>query len=321
MKHNLKITLILLGMFLITQFIGLAVVNSYSPIKTVAYNESSGNYENITIEKQLPYGLEQPKMSAGYSLTAIITSMIVSIFLIFILMRFKHELILRFWFFAVVTIALALVFNIGFNYFKYSSIFAVILAIPFSFYKVFKRNILIHNLTELLIYPGIAVVFVPILSIATISFLLILISVYDIYAVNYSGIMQKMAKYQINKIKIFSGFFIPYADKKTKEKIKFLKEKYVNKNIPRRELEKRKIKISMAILGGGDIVFPIITAGVVLRAWGFFPAIIVSIFACLGLAYLFYIGKKGKFYPAMPFITAGCLIGLTLGYILQNLKA
>ena len=30
MKHNLKVTVILLAMFLVTQFIGLYVVNSYS---------------------------------------------------------------------------------------------------------------------------------------------------------------------------------------------------------------------------------------------------------------------------------------------------
>ena len=69
------------------------------------------------------------------------------------------------------------------------------------------KNLYIHNLTELLIYPGLAGVFVPLLSIWTMIFLLVLISVYDMWAVWHSGIMQKMAKYQINKLKIFSGFF------------------------------------------------------------------------------------------------------------------
>jgi hypothetical protein len=43
--------------------------------------------------------------------------------------------------------------------------------------------------------------------------------------------MQKMAKYQIQKLNIFSGFFVPYASKKVKDKIKFLKDKYASKKI------------------------------------------------------------------------------------------
>jgi len=65
------------------------------------------------------------------------------------------------------------------------------------------------------------------------------------WAVWHSGIMQKMAKYQINKLNIFSGFFIPYANKKTKQKIKLLKEKYKNKKISNKNL---KHKISKLIL-------------------------------------------------------------------------
>ena len=72
------------------------------------------------------------------------------------------------------------------------------------------------------------------------------------------------------------------------------------------------IKVNIAILGGGDVIFPIITAGVILATWGFLQAILVIAGATLGLGYLFFAAKKKKFYPAMPFITIGCLIGLAL---------
>ena len=63
-------------------------------------------------------------------------------------------------------------------------------------------------------------------------------------------------------------------------------------------------------------MFPIILAGVVLNTLGFMQALIVAIGATLSLAYLFYISKKGKFYPAMPFISVGCLIALGVAYLL-----
>jgi len=66
----------------------------------------------------------------------------------------------------------------------------------------------------------------------------------------------------------------------------------------------------MAILGGGDVVFPIITAGVMLVNFGFWPALFVILGATLGLSYLLFFASPKKFYPAMPFITLGIFLGM-----------
>ena len=59
MKHNIKITAILIAMFFITQMIGLAVIWAYEPVvKEVIIN---GTAQNITISP-LPYGMEPPQM-------------------------------------------------------------------------------------------------------------------------------------------------------------------------------------------------------------------------------------------------------------------
>lgn len=316
MKHNLKITLILLAMFLITQLIGLAVVYSYSPKTKTIINETTGAEENITIKPQLPYGMEPPKMEAEISLTSIIISFVIAIALIFLLMKIKATLFLRIWFFFIVIIALgisfnSLIFRIPFLS-PYSSYIALIISLPLAFYKIIKRNLIVHNLTELLIYPGIAAVFVPLLNLWAIIFLLILISIYDMYAVWHSGFMQKMAKFQMNEVKVFAGFFIPYLSKRQKKEIRLLKQKY-KKKIPKK-YKNKKIKVSLAILGGGDVVFPIIFTGVVFQVFGLL-ALIIPLFSTLSLLFLFVVAKKGKFYPAMPFITAGCIIGLCFVYL------
>jgi presenilin-like A22 family membrane protease len=184
----------------------------------------------------------------------------------------------------------------------------LIFVLPLAIVKVYKRNFLIHNLTELVIYPSIAAVFVPLLNLWTIIILLVLISVYDMWAVWKSGVMQKMAKYQMNELKIFSGFFIPYISKKVREQLS---------KLPKSELKNKKVKANVAILGGGDVIFPIITAGVMLVYYGFWPALFVIIGATLGLSYLLFFAKKKKFYPAMPFITAGIFLGLLFGILLK----
>jgi len=268
MKHNLKITAVLLVMFFITQLIGLYVVDYY-----------------LSDENKLPLGLEPPKPEKEtdyYSFfTAIIIAFVVAIFLFLFLIKFKIEFVLRLWFFVVVAMALSISFISFLSPFvTYAFILSVVVAVPLAVIKTYGHNFFVHNFVELLIYPGIAAIFVPILNIPTIVALLVIISVYDMWAVWHSGIMQKMAKYQINNLKVFSGFFIPYSSKKTKQKIKKWKE-----TLKKSELKKKKIKINIAILGGGDVVFPIITAGVMLKTFGLYSAILVIIGATLGLAY------------------------------------
>ena len=42
---------------------------------------------------------------------------------------------------------------------------------------------------------------------------------------------------------------------------------------------------------------------------GMAQALLIPLSAAIGLAALFAISKKGKFYPAMPFVSAGCFVG------------
>ena len=322
MKHNLKITLILISMFVITQFIGLYVINADVFHQTAQVNGATEILTNPILSVLQP---PEPQTQNDFSMYfgSMIFAFIIAVVILFLLTRFKIDLILKIWFFSVVVIALFVTFNALFP--KYiNSIYFVILALLFAlflgFIKIFKRNFLIHNLTELLIYPGIATFFVPILNFWSVIILLILISVYDMWAVWHSGIMQKMAKYQINNLKIFSGFFVPYISKKLKIKLRKMKKT---------KAKNKKIKISLAILGGGDVIFPIITSGVVLTTkvvnlpfglspfiGGFWPAVFVIAGATLGLSLLFMFSEKKKFYPAMPFISAGIFAVIILGYIL-----
>jgi|SRR3989338_2398803 len=319
MKHNLKITILLLGMFIITQFIGLLVLSA--DVFHLEAETSEGNI--ITVDNPYLSWIQPPEPqtqseSIGF-LSSIIIAFIIAVFLLFLLTKLKVEFFLRLWFFSVIVIALFISFFALFKiipFFSITPIIAVILslilAVILSYVKIYQRFFIIHNFTELLIYPGISTIFVPILNIYTILILLVLISIYDMWAVWHSGIMQKMAKYQIQKLNIFSGFFVPYLSKKQKDIVKKMKKSFSNK-----QLKKKKIKVNIAILGGGDIVFPIITAGVMLNNLGIWPAVFVILGATLGLSYLLFLAEKRKFYPAMPFITAGILLGIILSYLVM----
>ncbi len=341
MKHDLKITLVLLAMFLATQIIGLIVIDAYSPQKTIQVEIDGKVVEKTTGGNiTLPYNMEPPKMSWREVVPSIMISILLATLIFFILTRLKAALIIRAWFFFVVLITTSISLTALLSKFHPSwdrvlttslgypltlvSVVALVIAFVLAFYKIVKRNFLIHNFSELLIYPGLAAIFVPlfmnldkpnVLSIHPPIFwciiLLLLISLYDAYAVWKSKHMISLAKYQIQSLKLFTGFFLPYVSNKSYEQIKKLKG---SKDIKMEDVKKetQKIKISLAILGGGDVAFPLIFAGIVLRASSFLDAMIVAVAVTISLLLLFITAKKEKFYPAMPFLTAGCLAGYLL---------
>ena len=71
-----------------------------------------------------------------------------------------------------------------------------------------------------------------------------------------------------------------------------------------------------AILGGGDIGFPLLFSSVILLNNSFQHAIITTIVTAIALLLLLTFSKKNKFYPAMPFISAGCFIGYFLSLLI-----
>lgn len=298
MKHRLSITILLLAMFLATQFLGLFVANQ--------------------LNQNLPYGLEETNQDINQSPIFIVLNFVFAFAIIFTLIKYKLKTIIKIWFFLVIILALSIsiyaILTSALGFRPEIEMVAFLIAIPLATLKVFRPNSIIHNSTELLIYPGIATVFISILSPKSIMILLIFISFYDMWAVWKSGIMQKMAKFQMEEVKIFGGFLLPTFDKKTKKKLSEIKEKYKNKKIPK-SIKEKKFKVNLAILGGGDVVFPIITAGVFLKYHGIIPALMIIAGAFLGLLFLFINTKKDKAYPAMPYISAGIFLSI----LIQNL--
>ena len=112
-------------------------------------------------------------------------------------------------------------------------------------------------------------------------------------------------------LKIIKFYLILLFHLRNKKDLKREKGKVITKG---KEIgEKGKI----AVLGGGDIGFPLIFAGVVMKDLmlsnpeliGFLKTLIIPVFVSIALMYLLVSAQKDKFYPAMPYLTVGCVIG------------
>ena len=210
---------------------------------------------------------------------------------------------------------------------KYS--FAVIAAVVLGLLKVYKPNVFVHNFTEVFIYTGLTIIFLPILNLTSAIVLLVLISIYDMIAVWKSKHMITLAKFQTES-KVFAGLFIPYKKQEkmpvmssispsTKTANKIAKGKTTKaKSVPS-EMPLEKEKMRNAILGGGDIAFPLLFASAVMehlilednvaKAQALGLSGIIAITSALALFILLVKAKEDKFYPAMPFVTIGCFVG------------
>ena len=298
MKHTLKVTIALVLFFFMAQFTGLLVINHYIDHKKTAETQ-------IVSYKPLPYRFERPEVkNKSNSFIYITIAVLIGTISVLLLIRLNKPFIWRFWFFATVWLTLSIAFAAFVN-----NVVAGILALIISILRLYKPNVIIQNLSEIFIYGGLAAIFVPTVNLFAAFMLLIIISIYDFVAVFKTKHMVTLAKFQ-TKSNIFAGLLIPYEHGKISVKTIHTPKSEIKK-------ESRGQKQSVAVLGGGDIGFTLIFAGVVMQDLmlkeavftGFLKALIIPVFVSLALLVLLLKGKQNKFYPAMPILSAGCFIG------------
>ncbi|MFH1590388.1 MAG: presenilin family intramembrane aspartyl protease [archaeon] len=314
MKHTINVSLLLVLIFLAAQFMGLFIVSEYIDI------DSTSETGKTVLNEEL-YVLEPPRVeNESLSYIWIFAIIIFGTLLVLLLIRFRQRTMWKYWFLMSVVVSLTMAFvpivTRMLNVFPQETLsaaptIAFIVAILLGSWKVFRPNPFVHNFTEIFLYGGIAALLVPVINLASGIVLLLLISAYDMFAVWQSTHMVKMANFQTDS-KLFAGLSIPYS-KTAHKRVKHPK----GLPAPPRPPKGMDAKVRTAILGGGDIAFPLLFSSAVMKHTGGFGApFLVTIFAAGALFLLLYYSEKNKFYPAMPFISAGCFVGYFLSLLL-----
>ena len=272
MKHTRNVTVLLLGLFFLAQLVGLAIVNNYVTYETVVKDGETVVEQNW---EALPYAIERPEFEQDTSYLPLILIILFASVIVLIIAKLKAVMFWKAWFFLSILFCLVIAFGAFVG-----EVPALVLGTLFALLKVSRKSVVGHNFTELFIYGGLAAIFVPVFNVWSISVLLILISIYDFIAVHKTKHMITLAEFQ-SKAKLFAGLLIPYGKKKT------------------------------AVLGGGDIAFPLMFTAVLYGLYGV-NALLVTVTTTLSLGYLLWISEKNKFYPAMPFVTVGCFVGYVI---------
>ena len=174
----------------------------------------------------------------------------------------------------------------------------LMIALIVSWWK--KPSILVQNACVILAIAGIGSVLGLTLKPETITVFLIIFSIYDVVAVYKTKHMVEMAKEMI-KSRAILGLVIPPNIFGFSESLK---------NI--------KIGGKFLVLGGGDIVFPLLLCSSLIP-FGLLKSLIVGFFSLIGLSvsfYLFLSQKKRRPIPALPPIALFSIIGFLITKIL-----
>ena len=302
MKHDLRIVLALIALFFVAQVVGLGLVYQDIKVDRAVINGT----EVITVYHPETSLGPRPEVRNFDALLLILVSLVIGTGLILAIIKLDLLLVWKGFFSLAVFFSLSITFGVILN-----STIAIILGLFLTYYKMKKYNVVVYNLTEILIYSGITILFVPLLNPLWTIILLVIISGYDMFAVWKSKHMVKMAEYQM-KSSAFAGLSIPY--KPHRPHIKYARKvKVVNKTGQ-----------TQAILGGGDVAFPMLFAASFMESlvaagstgiFVFLQAMIIPVVTTISLGMLLFYGKKGHFYPAMPFLTIGCLVGYAIALV------
>ncbi|MGV8162068.1 MAG: presenilin family intramembrane aspartyl protease [Candidatus Nanoarchaeia archaeon] len=309
MKHTTNILIAFISMFILSQVLGLYLLSL--SVQEVVQTETGMSviYTNTSIG-------ERPEVEGYGAIVYIAIGVLIGTVLLLLIAKYNKMMFWKTWFFlaAWMTMSIAIGTLTGKELFWLAWLIAAALAIM----KIRFHHPIIHNLTEILMYSGIALLLAPILTVPVAIVLLILLSAYDAYAVWKSKHMITLAEFT-KKSNLFPGLSLSYRQKKNKTII--LSTVNSSEKEEKKSEHKTKSTAKTGILGGGDVVFPLLFSGaaftwLIEKGFTKFQALsyasIISLGAAIALALLFYYGKKERFYPAMPFITVGCLAGYGL---------
>jgi len=170
---------------------------------------------------------------------------------------------------------------------------------------LFWARLWLHDLLLLIALAAAGLFFGAIFPPWTFMVFMLVIAVYDFLAVRF-GFMVWMAD-RLSDTTTLPAFIFPRQNGEWQGRLQTVRMNELQKKVATER--------EYAILGGGDIGFPLILSASVFFASGLAGAVLVGAFALVGLWSAFLIQLlwlKGKPVPALPPIAFFCLIGLVI---------
>lgn len=281
----MKPAFLIIVLFLITQFLGLYVGSQY--LQAIEIGIASPALEN-------PESIQTSLYLFGY----IIVTTIGILFLI----RFKRSAI-RFLEAFVIFTASWLTFDLILPLDVWYFSLGFFLALALTAWKMFRPNILNQDIAAIVSGAGVGALLGASLGVLPAVVFMLILSVYDFVSVFITKHMVSMAKALTERPTAFTVAAPPNFKSLT----------YSNVKRSRRNVK----KVHVFQLGVGDMVIPLMFSVSVLNKFSIInslAAIVGATLALLGLIY--FMSKKPRPLPALPFITFGTFAGFLISLLI-----
>ncbi|NJL44391.1 MAG: hypothetical protein HC945_03705, partial [Nitrosarchaeum sp.] len=146
---------------------------------------------------------ERPRVSGAGSFVYLVVGVGLGTVLLLLLARFRKVRLWKAWFWFAVVLTIAAALGVVMRVWLAWGV-----ALVLASWKVFRPGPVVHNVAEILMYAGLAVLLVPIFDVFWMSVLLVVIAIYDAFAVWKSGHMVSLAKFQTAS-GLFAGLALP----------------------------------------------------------------------------------------------------------------
>jgi len=219
-------------------------------------------------------------------------------------------LAVKFWKFLIRIVEVVAVFSASMITFMFLIPFEVLqvplgilLAIGLTAWKMLRPSFLSQNLSLIFSIAGAGAIIGASLGMLPSLVFLLLLSVYDFTAVFITKHMVYIAKEIVKRPTAFTLAF-PYRFKKP-----------VSYSVGKTKIKK---KFHIFQLGGGDIAIPLMFAVSALASFSLVHALSIAIGSAVALGLLiFYSAKRpGMVLPALPFISAGSILGFLISVLI-----
>lgn len=262
----------LTGLFLLANALGFAAATRLQ--RSPAVQEAAAQYQ---------------EPAAGFTFFAVIG---VATLVLLALYRYDQDLLVKIWFGSALFLTMFIFFD---------AVLPPVAALPLAVLVFAARfrtdDVMQRNLLDTVSFAGAGALFGSLLGYQAAFVLYGLLAVYDYVAVNMSGHMVDLAT-QGAATDTFMGFTYPKEEGATVESV----ADAANMD--------GGTEAQVGVLGGGDVIVPMIFAVSLLGPLG--PgATVATMLGAAAALYVFMTRLTGeKFYPAIPVVGSGSLVGL-----------
>ncbi len=226
-------------------------------------------------------------------------ALVLATVLLLALYRYRKQLLVKLWFGSALVVTAFILFDAFFPPLPALAATALFAVVRFR-----TRNVQARNALDVASFAGAGALFGSLIGLQAALVFLALLSVYDYIAVNNIGHMVELARHGA-ETDTFMGFTAPGAA----EKMDTVAED--------RAVEAEGGQVG--VLGGGDVVIPIVLAVAVIPVFGVGAAVATVVGATTALFLFFTVIQRReteRFYPAIPVVGGGALFGLALWLLL-----